>query len=461
MEMINQHKKRLNPVKILCVDSGLALYKQVKRVMGDRQARVFSERTIGQALERFERDAYDLLILASSAAQDGKMSGVELLEIISEQSPMTQILFLVDPKEIALASSALRVGTYHYAKLPISDEELKLLIDSALLRQPAYAPNKLLKGARRERTFEDMVGSSPAMLEVYDHIRQAAMTEIPVLVTGETGTGKDLAARAIHHLSGRSEGPFAPIHLGALPQDLVASELFGHEKGAFTGATRRYLGCFEQAQGGTVFLDEISTIDDRIQISLLRLLETKSFQRIGGSRLIEGDVRIIAATNEDLINSVREGRFREDLYYRLEVFHIHLPPVRARDEDAPLLIDHFIKTYNQAYQKNIAGPSDLAMQRLEEYDWPGNVREIKNVIHRAVVLCTGDLLQVEHLPRRISESEAAAPEITIPVGASLEDVERDVIAKTLDFLGNNRKKTAEVLGISRRSLYNKIDKYHL
>ena len=448
-------------VKIICVDREYGLYQQLIRIFTDRPVQLFREPSIDRVLERFERDAFDILILASSAASGGEITGIELLEIITDNSPATQILFLVNPKEIAMASLALRVGTYHYARLPVSDEELDLLIQAALEKRPQYGPNLLLKEELRRTTFEQMVGGSPPMLDVYRQVRQAAATDIPVLLVGETGTGKDLVAQAIHQLSARKNNLFLPVHLGALPAELVASELFGHEKGAFTGAQKRYVGSFEQGDQGTIFLDEISTVDESVQVSLLRLLETKRFQRLGGRKTIKTNIRIIAATNLDLFEAVRQGVFREDLYYRLEVFSIILPPVRQRPGDVSLLVDHFLKRFNDAYNKNIIGISPGCVSLLESYGWPGNVREIKNVLHRAVIICSGEVLLPEHLPQRLRTGKQVKQDLHFPLGTTLDVIEREVIRQTLQALDNNRQRAAAVLGISRRTLYNKLDKYKI
>jgi len=309
--------------------------------------------------------------------------------------------------------------------------------------------------------FEDMVGRSPLMQEVYRQIRQAAQTEMPVLITGETGTGKELVARAIHQLSKRKEKPFVPIHLGALPLELVSSELFGYEKSAFTGAWRNYKGSFETAKKGDIFLDEIGTIDEKNQVGLLRLLETKKFQRIGGTRDIKADVRVIAASNENLEKAVRQGRFREDLFYRLDVFPITLPAVCNRTGDVPLIVDYFLKRFNLFYQKKIFGVSPECINRLQSYGWPGNVREIKNVIHRAVVMCSGEVLLPEHLPKRFFAKQPGPPTVSIRLGSTIAEAEKEIIAQTLVWSNNNRQRSAAILGITRRTLYNKISKYKL
>ncbi len=447
--------------RIACVDRTPQICTRIRNIFADLTIKLVFEKNLDRILERFEQQPFDVLILSSDAVKGAEVEGMEGLEIISANSPGTQILFLVRPKHISLARFALTAGSHQYSKLPIGDEELRLLIETALAQQPTHAPNLLLKPRHHKATLERMIGGSPLMLEIYRQIRQAASTDIPVLLTGETGTGKDLAAEAIHNLSPRREASYLPVHLGALPQDLVSSELFGHEKGAFTNALSRQKGAFEQASKGTVFLDEVSTMNDKVQVSLLRLLENMEFYRIGGWDPIQADVRVIAATNEDLFELVERGMFREDLFYRLEVFHITLPPLRQRNGDIALLIDHFLAQYNDAFDKNIRGISPDCVARLESYDWPGNVRELKNVIQRAVVMCSGEVLLPEHLPPRITKGGPGRPKISFPLGTPLSEVERELLSRTLSFTGNNRSKAAAMLGISRRSIYNKIEKYGL
>ncbi|MBC2745276.1 MAG: sigma-54-dependent Fis family transcriptional regulator [Desulfosarcina sp.] len=299
------------------------------------------------------------------------------------------------------------------------------------------------------------------MIDVYRQIRQAASTDMPVLLTGETGTGKDLVARAIHQLSSRSKKAFLPIHLGALPPELVAGELFGYEKGAFTGATQSHRGLFEKAEGGTIFLDEIGTIDEKVQISLLRLLETRKLERIGGTRTISANARIVAATNENLSEAVEQSRFREDLFFRLDIFQIIQPPLRKRGGDIVLLVNHFLKQFSDDYQRDIVGISPECISAIETYDWPGNVREIKNVIHRAVLNCNGGILLPDHLPERLQKAHKPPPGIKLPMGCTLKEAERKIILRTLNWTQNNRRRTASILGISRRSLYNKLEQYNL
>jgi DNA-binding NtrC family response regulator len=450
-----------NRIKIVVVDRDLSLFHQTREVFPKDEADVSIEKSLEHAFEKFEECTFDILILTGTAFKFQIDSTIELLEIIATKCAVTQVLILVHPRELPLAFSALKAGSYQYAKLPIPDEELRLLVNTALVRRPQSSLNLLLKENPEKPGFEDMVGRSPGITAVYRQIRQAAQTDIPVLITGETGTGKELVARAIHQLSGRREKPFVPINLGALPLDLVSSELFGHEKGSFTGALRNYKGSFERAKGGTVLLDEVGTIDEQNQVSLLRLLETQKFQRIGGARSIKANVRILTAANEDLNEAIRQGRFRDDLFYRLDVFPIILPAVRDRDGDIPLIVDHFLKHYNKMYRTDIRGVSPECINRLELYGWPGNVREIKNVIHRAVVMCSGAVLLPEHLPERFFSQRNRMPEVSIQLGSSLEEAEKKMIARTLEWTNNNRQRAAAILGISRRTLYNKISRYNL
>lgn len=457
----NQAEGDSQAARIVCLDLNQDLYRQVKSLFGERRRyHVVYEKVLAKVVELVEDDFCDVLLVSSAVVRERTGYWREFVEILTAKSPWTQVILLINPREIALASRALKAGTYQYAKLPIGDEELSMLVEAALDR-PEVDPSTRSRHQKRPARFEDMVGSSAAMKSVYRMIRQAAAASIPVLLTGETGTGKDLAARAIHQLSDRSEQVFLPVHLGALPQDLAPGELFGYTKGAFTGATKSRSGSFEQADGGTVFLDEISTIDDRTQVSLLRLIENKSFYRIGGRRTINADVRLIAATNENLEEAVEAGRFREDLYFRLEVFQIRMPPLRDRPGDLSLLIQEFLRRYCRDYEKEILGLSPEAMSMLEAYDWPGNVRELKNVIHRAVVVCSGEVITPRHLSKRITAGNGSSRTLVLKVGSSFEEAERKLLEKTLIATGNNRRQAAAILGVSRGTLYNKIKKYGL
>ena len=454
MNMENNQPK----IKIICVDEGRELARQVRRIYGESKLYLAYERTIEEVVDRFEHESFDIMLFSSSVTHQQPLDAMEILEIITAKCPSTQILFFAHPRRLKIANQALRAGAFHYSLLPVSDEELKLLIETAVERKPRLGINMLLRSEVEKKTFERMVGRSTSMQQVYRQIRQAAATDIPVLISGETGTGKELAAQAIHELSDRSNGPCIPVHIGSLPADLVSSELFGHEPGSFTGANERRKGCFEQAVGGTIFLDEIATIDQKMQVSLLRLLETKSFHRIGGQTDIDVDVRVIAASNADLMNEIRMGKFREDLYYRLDVLHIIMPPLRERHGDLHLLVDHFLQHSCEYFQKVIRGVSSNFFSCIDAYSWPGNIRELKNVIQTAVINCQGDILDINHLPKRLMNSRHADITIPVRVGMKLAEIEREVIVRTLEHTGHNRTRASEILGISRRALYNKMQK---
>jgi len=455
------HRDLSNRLRILAVDRDPQLARRLRGMFPEKKAEVLREVDLDRIPDRFESDSFDVLVVASSACNRAKTDGIEILDLIANNSPTTQILFLAELEDIKAAMSALAAGTYQYAKLPIGDEELRLLIETAIEKRPVYGTNLLLKTGKREVKFERLVGSSVPMQEIYRQIRQAAATDIPVLVLGETGTGKDLVAQAIHQQSDRRDGPYIPVNLGALPSELVGSELFGHEKGSFTGALGRREGKFEEARDGTIFLDEIATIDQRMQISLLRLIEQKTFTRLGGKKTISTNARLIAASNEDLANAVDQGSFRKDLYFRLDVFRITLPPLRERRGDTVLLVDAFLKRYNGVFEKNILGIAPECIGLLEAYHWPGNVRELKNVIQRAALVCEGEVLLPEHLPPRFKSDAACPVKVAFEVGTPLAEVEREMIVRALSVAQNNRKRAAELLGISRRALYGKLHKHDI
>lgn len=327
-------------------------------------------------------------------------------------------------------------------------------------KRPTFAPTY------PTNQFEGMLGVSLPMLEVFQRIVDAASTDIPVLITGETGTGKDLVAGAIHNRSSRKDKPFIAVNTGAMPADLIASELFGHEKGAYTNAISARKGSFELAAGGTIFLDEISTMDEKCQVFLWRVLESKTFRRVGGERDIRVDVRVIGATNENLEAAIKNNRFREDLYYRFDVFRINLPPLRERAGGIRVLAGHFLGQFSQLYNKALLGISAEALRCLESYSWPGNVRELKNVLQRAVLVAEDQELTPDLLPTRIrnageSERESLLATFPIHVGMTLEKVEKEFVAMTLASASGNKKKAASILGISRRTLYDKLKRHGL
>ena len=445
--------------KVVVVAESSELVRRVEQLFPGKRTEVSSDSSIDRVVERFESEVYDVVLITGGAFRAGEVDDVELLEVIAARSPATQVLFLVEQRDIKIAMSALKAGAYQYAKLPLTDEELRPLIKRALEKAKTEGGPPLREAAKDVGQLEEIVGRSQPMQDVYRQIRLAAVTDIPVLFLGETGTGKDLAARAIHQLSDRKGGPLVTVHLAALPGELVASELFGHEKGAFTGATSRREGRFEQARDGTVFLDEIGSVDEKVQVALLRLIEQKKFQRLGGRRTLSTNVRLITASNQNLAEAVDKGTFREDLYYRLDVFRIVLPPLRQRYGDIPLLFEEFLQRYSRSFGKNISGVSPECVSLLEAYDWPGNVRELKNVIQRAVLVCRDEVLRPEHLPQRFRTARPPRHTVTFELGTPLDEVERELVVRALAAADNNRTRAAGLLGISRRALYNKLRKH--
>lgn len=390
--------------------------------------------------------------------------GPHLLKL-AKKSPQSFIVVVSDAEEPYLPSESRL--TYSWMQRPFDHEELTSLVHAALTRDtgPDHEPAERI-GTPLPVEFEGILAVSLPMRFVIQQILDAAAEDIPVLISGETGTGKDLVAAAIHKRSKRKDEPYLAVNMGAMAPELVASELFGHERGAFTGASESRAGFFEQAHGGTLFLDEITTMDEKTQVSLLRVLETKSVRRVRGDRDIKVNVRVIAATNENIEEAVKSRRFREDLFYRLDVFRIDLPPLRERARAATLLADHFVSIYDAMYKKDIRVISDATYRLLRNYKWPGNVRELKNVIQRAVLMAKASELTPDLLPARIREAGDLGgvrhvETSPIQIGMTLADVEKEFINMTIASVGGNKKKAAEVLGVSRRALYNKLKRFGL
>jgi two-component system NtrC family response regulator/two-component system response regulator HydG len=360
---------------------------------------------------------------------------------------------------VETAVSAMREGATDYLTKPLNTDELMVVLERALESANLRRETAVLRGRLEERySFHNIVGSSPEIQRVFKSVAQVAPSRATVLVTGESGTGKELIAAAIHQRSPRAGKPFVRLHCAALAESLLESELFGHERGAYTGADRRREGRFEQADGGTLFLDEIGEISGATQVKLLRVLQEREFERVGGNQPIRVDVRVIAATNRDLKAMVAAGTFREDLYYRLNVINLTLPALRARPSDVPALAVHFLKRYAEENGKPILSISDAALAQLASYPWPGNVRELENVIERAVVLTEGASIEPEHLPPEIAVAVRRNDVPVIP-GATMDELERYAIMKTLESVGGATGRAAEVLGISVRKIQYKLQEY--
>ncbi|KYF74625.1 transcriptional regulator [Sorangium cellulosum] len=388
-----------------------------------------------------------------------KMDGVALLGKLREQDPTLPVLVVTAFGDVSSAVQAMRAGAEDYLTKPVDFDALLLSIERALERSALRVEAENLRRQLREREgegVEGLIGASPAMQKVYRMARQVAGARATVLITGESGTGKGELARAIHAKGPRARAPFVTLHCAALAESLLESELFGHERGAFTGADKRRIGRFEQANGGTLFLDEVGEIAPSTQVKLLRVLQERMFERVGGNDTVSVDVRLIAATNRDLAAAVQEGRFREDLYYRLNVVHIDMPPLRVRDTDVLLLANHFLRRFAAENHRKIEGFSDEARAKLVAHRWPGNVRELENAIERAVVLCDDARIDAEHLP--IDAAPVAKGALRIP-GATMAEIERYAILSTLEATNGSTTRAAELLNISIRTIQYRLHEY--
>ncbi|MDD3581285.1 MAG: sigma-54 dependent transcriptional regulator [Desulfobacca sp.] len=447
--MLIPHKK----FNLLVVDDELIIRESLAGWLQRDGYQVETADHGAQALEKAAAKHYDIMLVDVKMPE---MDGLTLLKHIKEQNPDTAVVMMTAYGSIEDAVEAIKQGAFDYLLKPFDLEELSLTIDRLVQIQTLAMENVVLKErvAKIDR-FEELVGQSEPMLQLYDTIMDVAQSDATVLITGETGTGKELVARAIHAQSPRGYAPFIAVNCGAFTEQLLESELFGHEKGAFTDAKFTKKGRLELAHSGTLFLDEVGDITMKMQIDLLRVLETHEFTRVGGTIPLHSDFRVIAATHQDLLAAIQEGTFRRDLYYRLNVVHIPVPPLRERRGDIPLLAEHFLVRYAAETNKKIDSIHPEALEAMRNYDWPGNVRELENAIERAVVIGKGRQIQLADLPFLGPTDRSAA------VGRSLEEMERQHIAQVLEAEGGNISRTAQVLKINRTTLYHKLKKYGL
>lgn len=411
-----------------------------------------------EGLEIIGEGGIDIVI--TDLRMDG-ISGEEVVHYVTTNYPAIPIIVLTGHGSIDDATAAIKDGAFDFLTKPLDLDHLNIVVKNALRGKKLAEENKQLLEKLKLRTEENlMIGKSSELTKVRTLISKAAPTKASVLITGESGVGKELVAQSIHKESNRKDMPFISVHCASLSESLLESELFGYEKGAFTGAETQHKGRFELANGGTIFLDEIGEINQTTQIKLLRVLQEKKFERVGGEETIEVDVRVVAATNKKLEDEVIAGRFREDLYYRLNVVKIEVPPLRERKDDIPLLMHAFLREFNIENEKNINGFDNKAKSAMLKYTWPGNIRELKNCVESCVVLCNGEEIKYEDLPANIQEKNDEKV-ISVPVGITMEEAEKIIIQENLAVNNGNKTKTADVLGIGRKTLHRKLDEWGL
>ena len=389
-----------------------------------------------------------------------KLDGLALVRALREEQPDTPVVIITGKGTIDAAVEAVREGVFDFVEKPLDPARLKVILQRALEKKETLHEMQVLR--RRLGQVDagvGLVGNSPPMRKAMELVEKVAPSKASVVITGQSGTGKEMVARAIHQLSPRRDKPFIAINCSAIPATLIESEMFGHERGAFTGADQRRLGAWELADGGTLFLDEVGEIPVEMQAKFLRVIEEERLRRLGGKSEIAVDVRVISATNRDLKEEIKQQRFREDLYFRLNVFHINLAPLKERRDDIPVLVQHFIDKFSREGGKKLSGVSPSAMKLLCDYGWPGNIRELRNTLERAVILCGTGTIEPEHLPAELAGGGGESAYLKIPYGLALREIEKEYILATLTRLQNNKARTAQALGISEKTLYNKLYRY--
>ncbi|HET9753926.1 MAG TPA: sigma-54 dependent transcriptional regulator [Myxococcales bacterium] len=389
-----------------------------------------------------------------------KLDGLSLVRALREEQPDTPVVIITGKGTIDAAVEAVREGVFDFVEKPLDPARLKIILQRALEKKETLHEMQVLR--RRLGQMDSgvgLVGSSPPMRRAMELVEKVAPSKASVVITGQSGTGKEMVARAIHQLSPRRDKPFIAINCSAIPATLIESEMFGHERGAFTGADQRRLGAWELADGGTLFLDEVGEIPIELQAKFLRVIEEERLRRLGGKSEITVDVRVISATNRDLKEEIKSGRFREDLYFRLNVFHINLAPLKERRDDIPVLVQHFIDRFAREGGKKLQGVSPQAMKLLCDYAWPGNIRELRNTLERAVILCGSGSIEPEHLPGELALGGGESAYLKLPYGLPLREIEKEYILATLTRLQKNKARTAQALGISEKTLYNKLYRY--
>lgn len=459
--MLNYLPMSLSSRRILLVDTDENGGQALQQLINSWGYETVLEPQGASTVDAILKNDPSVIIDSSSLSSD---EGFDVLRQVRAQQFDVPVILLAESGTIEMAIRAIQEeGAYHYFEKPVDGNKLRVVLDRAVELREARRENELLRRQLQDRgAFGELVGNSPPMREIYSLIEQLAPSSASVLITGESGTGKELIARTIHQLSPRRDKPFIGINCSAVPETLMESELFGHEKGAFTGAASRRAGCFELAEGGTLLLDEIAEMPPVLQAKLLRVIEERAVRRLGGRKEIDIDVRLLAATNKDPAEAVSSGSLREDLLYRLNVFRIELPSLKDRKEDLPLLAQHLVETLAEKHGRPARFMSPAAVNVLQFHAWPGNVRELRNVIERAVIVCSGEQIERHHFaPYPIDQRERLRNEdtITLPVGTPIDEVERQMIMRTLQKTKNNKTRAAELLGISLKTLHNKLNLY--
>ncbi len=449
--------------RILVVDDDALILESISELLRLEGYNVDAAGSPEQALKLMEEGHYGLLLTDVNMPN---VSGFELLKAVRRKHPETAVVLITGYGTIENAVEAIKMGAVHYVTKPIIDDEIKLVVARSLQQAKLVTENRSLREQLDMKfSFDNIVAQDYKMRKLFELVKTVSDTDTTILITGESGTGKTMLARAIHHNSHRRQGPFIEVNCGALPDTLLESELFGHTKGSFTGAFTDKPGKFEAADGGTIFLDEISTASPALQVKLLRVMQDSTFEKVGGNKTQKVDIRFILATNKDLQKEVAAGTFREDLYYRVHVMPMHLPPLRERVGDIDILSDHFLHVYASRMNKNLTGFTEPAKTVLRNYAWPGNVRELENSLERAVILAAGPLLDIEDFPKQVQVAaagggEPAAGQI-LPLKKALEEPEKRIIQRTLESCAWNRQSAASLLKINRTTLYMKMKKYGL
>lgn len=446
----------LERARILVVDDEENIVEVIRSALISEGYDVHATNDAARAEQMLEEEEYDLVLTDLRMAP---VDGLEILRRCKERDPHMQVLLITAFSTVETAVEAMKAGAFDYIVKPFKLSELKVIVRRALEHRATILENDQLKAILRQKyDLSNIVGESPAMQRVFERIRKVADTDATVLITGESGTGKELVAKAIYANSRRHDKPFVSINCGALPETLLESELFGYVRGAFTGATSDKRGLFQAADGGTIFLDEIGLTSPALQVRLLRVLQEREVRRVGDTKDFKVDVRVIAATNEDLAAKVKEGKFREDLYYRLSVIPIHIPPLRERATDIPLLVQHFLDRINAKTGKKYRASKEF-LDLLMGYSWPGNIRELENVIERATALAEGTTLRAEDLPDNIVNYRGGgATKVGRELRAVVEETERAHIARVLEETGGNKKLAARIMGIDLATLYRKMER---